>query len=163
MRELTTDAGVDVVSFGGTKNGLVFGEAVVFLQSRARRRTSPSSASSSVQLASKMRFVSAQLEALLDRRPLAAQRLARQRDGRAAGATPSAASTGLEIVHPVEANGVFARLPRPAIDAPAAPSFRRHPFYVWDEADGVVRWMCSWDTTPEDVDAFAAAVADALR
>ena len=70
---------------------------------------------------------------------------------------------GVEITHPVEANAVFARLPRPAIDALLAELPGEHPFYVWDEAADEVRWMCAWDTTAEDVDAFAAAVAARSR
>jgi threonine aldolase len=65
---------------------------------------------------------------------------------------------GVEISHPVEANAVFARLPRPAIDE----LLREHRFYVWDEQADEVRWMCAWDTAPEDVDGFAAAVAAAV-
>jgi threonine aldolase len=157
---LTTDAGIDVVSFGGTKNGLLFGDAVVFLRPGlgdefefTRKQLA--------QLASKMRFTAAQFEALLSgdlwlRNAANANRMASRL---AAAVEPIA---GLDIVHPVEANGVFARLPRPAIDTLLAEQPADHPFYVWDEADRVVRWMCSWDTTADDVDAFAAAVAGAV-
>ncbi len=68
---------------------------------------------------------------------------------------------GVEITHPVEANGVFARLPREAIDKLLAELPGEHPFYVWDEARDEVRWMCSWDTSEGDVDAFVAAVGSA--
>ncbi len=61
---------------------------------------------------------------------------------------------GVEITQPVEANGVFARLPRPAIDRLLAELPGEHPFYIWDDAANEVRWMCSWDTTAEDVDEF---------
>ncbi|MEO8093171.1 MAG: low specificity L-threonine aldolase [bacterium] len=161
LRGLATDVGVDAVSFGGTKNGMVFGEAVVFLTpglgedfAFVRKQLG--------QLASKMRFASAQLEALLTgdlwlRSASHANRMA-SRLADAVGGLEQ-----LEIVHPVEANGVFARLPRPAIDALLSDLPAPDPFYIWDDAEGVVRWMCSWDTTPEDVDAFAVAVADALR
>lgn len=157
---LTTDAGVDVVSFGGTKNGLLFGDAVVFLRPGlgdgfefTRKQLA--------QLASKMRFAAAQFEALLGgdlwlRNATHANEMAARL---AATVEPIA---GLAIVHPVEANGVFARLPQPAIDRLLAEHPAEHPFYVWDENEGVVRWMCSWDTTAEDVDAFAAAVAAAV-
>src|SRR4029077_16202484 len=110
---------------------------------------------SSMQLTSKMRYVSAQLVALLEgdlwmRNASHANAMAQ----RLAGAVSGLA--GVEVVHPVEANGVFARLPRPVI----APLQERFAFYVWDEATDVVRWMCSWDTTTDDVDAFAAAVTE---
>jgi threonine aldolase len=160
LGELTTGAGVDAVSFGGTKNGLVFGEAIVFSR--------PELAESFLftrkqlgQLASKMRFVAAQFEALLaDDLWLRSARHANEMASRLAAAVGSI--EGLEITHPVEANAVFARLPRPAIDRLHAELPGEPPFYVWDEARDEVRWMCSWDTTEADVDAFAAAVSGAI-
>lgn len=160
LRELTTDAGIDAVSFGGTKNGMVFGEAVVFCAPGlgegfefTRKQLG--------QLASKMRFASAQLEALLAddlwlRSASHANEMASRLEAAVSGLD------GLEVVHPVEANGVFASLPRPAIDRLLSESEAAEPFYMWDDAGNVVRWMCSWDTTPEDVDTFAASVAEAL-
>jgi len=160
LRAVTADAGVDVVSFGGTKNGLVIGEAVVFLR--------PELAESFLftrkqlgQLASKMRFLAAQFDALLTDdlwRRNAAQ--ANSMAGRLADAI--SATDGVELAHPVEANGVFVNLPAAVIgrlrDAlPAA-----MPFYVWDEDAGTIRLMCSWDTTPEDVDELAAALSSAM-
>ena len=68
---------------------------------------------------------------------------------------------GVEISQPVEANAVFARLTRPAIDRLLADLPGDHPFYVWDDAAGEVRWMCAWDTSEADVDDFAAAIASA--
>jgi threonine aldolase len=68
----------------------------------------------------------------------------------------------LEIVHPVEANVVFARLPRPATDRLLRQLPGDPPFHVWEEEVNVVRWMCAWDTTEEDVDAFAAAVNETV-
>ena len=157
LRAITTDAGVDLVSFGGTKNGLLFGDAVVFL----RPGLADSFAFTRKQLAqlnSKMRFAAAQFEALLGPGELWLRNAANSNAMATRLADAVSSLDDLEIVHPVEANAIFARLPRQAIDR-LAPD---HPFYVWDEAAGVVRWMCSWDTTPEDVDAFAAAVAAAL-
>jgi threonine aldolase len=160
LAELTTDAGVDAVSFGGTKNGLVLGEAVVFTRSElaegflfTRKQLG--------QLASKMRFISAQLEALLDGELwLDNARHANAMAARLAGAVE--AIDGVEVTHPVEANGVFARLPRAAIDRLLAELPGNPPFYVWDHAAGEVRWMCSWDTSPEEVDEFAAAIGQAV-
>ena len=152
LRALTTDAGVDAVSFGGTKIGLMGAEAVVLLRDdlldgfKYLRKQS-------MQLASKMRYISAQLDALLAgdlwRRAAEhangmAKRLAEAVDG----------ARGLRITQPVEANGVFAILP-PDVTARLQEDW---PFYVWDEATGEVRWMTAWDTAPEDVDAFAAQV-----
>lgn len=149
---LTTDAGVDVLSFGGTKNGLLGAEAVVFLDSRLaggfeylRKQ--------SLQLASKMRFLAAQLQALLEDELWL--RCARQANAMAALLAERVESlAGVRITRPVQTNAVFARLPAEAI----APLQRQYDFYVWDEPAHEVRWMCSWDTTEEDVEEFAAAV-----
>jgi threonine aldolase len=157
---ITTGVGVDVLSFGGTKNGLLFGEAVVFFNPDLGR-SFEFTRKQLTQLASKMRFVSAQLTALLDgdlwlrgatHANSMAQRLAQAVE----------AIDGVEVTHPVEANGVFARLPRAATDRLLAELPGEHPFYIWDEASGEVRWMCSWDTTEEDVDAFVEAIATAV-
>ena len=156
LRALTTDAGVDALSFGGTKNGLLLGEAVVLLRpglgegiEYLRKQ--------SMQLASKMRFLAAQFEALLDGdRWLAAAAHANAMARRLAEALEG---SGVELTQRVEANAVFAVLP-PAATARLQERWR---FYVWDEATGEVRWMCSWDTTPEDVDAFASDVRSALQ
>jgi threonine aldolase len=156
LRALTTDAGVDALSFGGTKNGLLGGEAVVLLREGAgagflfRRKQA-------MQLASKMRFVAAQFDALLTgdlwlrsaaHSNAMAARLAAAVDGLA----------GVTITQPVEANAVFARLD-PAVTERLQ---RDWPFYVWDERTGEVRWMTAWDTSVDDVDAFAAAIRAAL-
>jgi threonine aldolase len=160
LAALTTDTGVDALSFGGTKNGLVFGEAAIFLRPALgdgfefiRKQLG--------QLASKMRFTAAQFEALLEGDLwLESARHANEMAARLAGAVRDL--DGLEIVHPVEANGVFAKIPRPAIERLLADGPGDHPFYVWDENENVVRWMCSWDTRDVDVDEFAAAVKAAV-
>jgi threonine aldolase len=154
LRALTTDAGVDALSFGGTKNGLMLGEAVVLLRPELgdgieylRKQ--------SMQLASKMRFLAAQFDALLtDERWLRAAQHANAMARRLADALGGA----VELTQRVEANAVFALLPPEA----TARLQERWRFYVWDEATGEVRWMCSWDTQPEDVDAFAEDVHAAL-
>jgi threonine aldolase len=155
LRSITTDVGVDALSFGGTKNGLVLGEAIVLLRpglgegiEYLRKQ--------SMQLASKMRFIAAQFEALLEdgrwRRTAAhANAMARRLAEGVAGAD------GVRITQTVDANAVFAVLP----PGTAEKLQERWRFYVWDETTGEVRWMCSWDTTPEEVDAFAADVAQA--
>jgi threonine aldolase len=154
LREMTTDAGVDVVSFGGTKNGLMLGEAVVVLDPAAAPHVDYVR-KSSTQLASKMRFVSAQLEALLgtdlwlvnaSHANAMAQRLAAGLDGL------------VEVPRPVQANAVFARLPQRVIETLQA----SYEFYVWDETVGEVRWMTAWDTSAEHVDAFVADVRRAV-
>jgi len=154
LRDAAT--GADIVSFGGTKNGLLGAEAVVILKPELahdflyiRKQ--------SMQLASKMRFLAAQFDALLTddlwRRCAGnanamAARLARSLQG----------VEGLTITRPVDTNAVFAKLP-PQVIGPLQYEF---PFYIWDQRTNEVRWMCSWDTTEEDVDGFAAAVRAAL-
>jgi threonine aldolase len=160
LRALTTDAGVDLVSFGGTKNGLLLGEAVVFLAPQLaedflyiRKQ--------SLQLASKMRFVAAQFDALL-RDDLWRRNAAHANAMAARLANAVKELPGVRVTQQVEANGVFAVLPRDAtarlLDAWPGDT----PFHVWSEESGEVRWMTAWDTTEDDVDRFAAAVADAL-
>jgi threonine aldolase len=161
LSALTTEAGVDAVSFGGTKNGLVVGDAVVFCRPGLAADFS-FTRKQMLQLASKMRFISVQFEVLLGGDLwLQSARHANAMAARLADA--AAAVDGVEISHPVEANAVFARLPRAAIDRLLAELPGEHPFYVWDESADEVRWMCAWDTAPEDVDEFAAAVAAAVK
>jgi threonine aldolase len=157
LLEMTTDAGVDVVSFGGTKNGLLLGEAVVFLRpgldegfAYLRKQT--------LQLASKGRFLAAQFVALLEgdlwRRSAAHSNAMAARLAAALVDVP-----GVRLTQPVQANAVFAVIPRSA----TAELQRDWRFYGWNDRTGEVRWMCSWDTTPDEVDAFAAAIERACR
>jgi threonine aldolase len=149
-------AGADVVSFGGTKNGLLGAEAVV-LVNPALAHDFVYLRKQSMQLASKMRFLAAQFEALLsDDLWLRCARHANTMAARLADAVSDA--RGIQISRPVQTNAVFAVLP-PVVTASLQ---REYPFYVWDESAGEVRWMCSWDTTEDDVDGFATAVHDAL-
>ncbi|MGH3641617.1 MAG: threonine aldolase family protein [Mycobacterium sp.] len=156
LREFTTDAGVDVLSFGGTKNGLMFGEAVVVLNPAASDGLTYLR-KFNMQLESKMRFVSAQLIAILSddlylRSAGHANAMAtRLRD--AVEGLP-----GLTISQKTQSNAVFAILP-PGVADRLRQNFR---FYDWDPATSEVRWMCAFDTTEADVDAFAAALREEL-
>jgi len=155
LRAITTDAGVDVLSFGGTKNGLLGGEAVVFFDP-AHARDFRFIRKQGMQLASKMRFVAAQFGALLTdelwlRSAQHANAMARRLEHAVRGIG------GVRVTQPVEANAVFAMLPAAAIAAAQEAFF----FYVWDERRSEVRWMASWDTTEDDVDQFAAAISRA--
>jgi threonine aldolase len=153
---LSGDVGVDILSFGGTKNGLLAGEAVVVLEP-ALAEGFEWLRKQSLQLASKMRFLAAQFEALLrDDLWLSNARQANAMAARLAAALDGV--PGLRITRAVQTNAVFATLPARAREA----LMESFAFYVWDEAAGEVRWMCSWDTTESDVDAFAAAVRGAL-
>jgi threonine aldolase len=156
LRAVTADAGVDVLSFGGTKNGLLGGEAVVFFDPE-HARAFRFIRKQGMQLASKMRFVAAQFEALLSddlwlRSARHANAMARRLE---AGV---AAIPGVRVTQPVEANAVFAILPAAAIPVAQESFF----FYVWDERRSEVRWMASWDTTEADVDQFIAAISRAV-
>src|SRR6478609_2463109 len=156
LRAFTTDAGVDVLSFGGTKNGLLFGEAIVVL----RPDTSHGLTflrKMNMQLASKMRFVSAQLIALLEGDLWI--RSARHANAMAARLAAAVGDLpGVQITQNVQANAVFA-----IIDPAVADRLRRKfRFYDWNPATGEVRWMCAFDTTADDIDTFAAAVAAEL-
>ena len=156
LREATRDLGVDVLSFGGTKNGAMGAEAVIFFNKKfshdflyLRKQ--------GMQLASKMRFISAQFEALLSNDLW--QKNA-QRSNRMAELLQKEVSKipQVKIVYEVEANGVFAQIPRAAI----AKLQKRYFFYVWDAERSVVRWMCSFDTTERDVKQFAEFVAETV-
>jgi threonine aldolase len=162
LGDIAAGAGVDVVSFGGTKNGLVLGDAVVFLRAGLAERFE-FVRKQGMQLASKMRFLSAQFEALLGEGDLWLRNAAHANAMARRLRDAVEPIERVEIAHPVEANGVFARLPGAAIDRLRSELAGEIPFYIWDEAAGECRWMCSWDTTAEDVDSFAAAVAEAVE
>jgi threonine aldolase len=156
LRTFTTDVGVDVLSYGGTKNGLLLGEVVVVLDPAAAPAVDYVR-KMSMQLASKMRFVSAQFDALLGtdlwlRSATHANAMARRLEAAVRGID------GVQVQRPVQANAVFAVLPKDV----TARLQKRVKFYTWDEATGEVRWMTTFDTTEQDVDAFAAAIREEL-
>ena len=154
LRQATRDLGVDVLSFGGTKNGAMGGEAVVFFN-KELAEDFQFLRKQGMQLASKMRFIAVQFEALLSnhlwqKSALHANRMARllEKEVRQISRT--------KIVYPVEANGVFVQIPHRAI----AKLQERYFFYVWSEEESIVRWMCSFDTTEDDIRQFARFVAE---
>lgn len=158
FRDFTTDAGVDVLSFGGTKNGLLFGEAVVVLNPDASegliflRKLN-------MQLASKLRFVSAQLIALLEddlwlRSASHANAMAARLRASLEELVSSGAIAGLQFSQPTQSNAVFATLPPGSADR-LRETFR---FYDWDASKNEVRWMASFDTTEADIDAFVEGI-----
>jgi len=153
LREATRDLGVDILSFGGTKNGAMGAEAVVFFNKRFNRDFLYLR-KQGMQLASKMRFISAQFEALLSNN---LWRKNAEHANRMACLLRDEISKipNVKIVYKVEANGVFAQIPSAAI----AELQKRYFFYVWDEDRSLVRWMCSFDTTEQDVRQFAEFVA----
>ena len=157
FKEMTTDQGVDCLSFGGTKNGLLMGESAVILnpaldvELKYRRKQMG-------QLCSKMRFMAVQFEAYLHndlwRRNAEHSNKMALLLYQELQQVPQA-----EVVYPVQVNSVFARLPRNVWTALQNDYF----FYDWDEADNVVRWMCSFDTTEEDIHNFVAALRRRLQ
>jgi threonine aldolase len=148
LRGMSFDLGVDLLSFGGTKNGMLLGEAIIFKDAslaegfKYRRKQG-------MQLASKMRFISAQfLELLSNNLYLENAKQANKMAKLLAEKIKDIPD--LEIVYPVEANGVFVKLPRELVDRLQA----KHSFYIWSEAEPIVRWMCSFDTCEADIEDF---------
>ena len=152
FRAMTTDLGVDCLSFGGTKNGMLMGESVVLLNPaldvdmKYRRKQM-------TQLCSKMRFMAAQFEAYLT---TGLWRRNAEHSNRMAQLLFEEVSRveGVRVMYPVQVNSLFAQLPSEVWHALQQEYF----FYDWDEAADVVRWMCSFDTTEEDIRAFVAAL-----
>ncbi len=155
--KITGGAGVDILSFGGTKNGMMYGEAVVFFDRiladnfRYRRKQG-------MQLASKMRYIATQFDAFLENdlwrsnamhaNAMALKLYKAVRD-----------IPGLAVTQKVESNAVFATIPAEIIPLLQEQYF----FYVWDEERSEVRWMCSFDTTEEDIDGFATLLKTLMR
>jgi threonine aldolase len=162
LRDFTVDAGVDILSFGGTKNGMLYGEAIVVLD--------PSKSDGliflrklNMQLASKMRFVSAQLLALLNddlylRSAAHANAMAAKLRSALDAAIAAGSIKGLSFSQSTDANAVFA-----VLDNASADRIReRVRFYDWDRAGGEVRWMTAFDTTEADVDNFVSVITEEL-
>ena len=157
FKEITADAGVDVLSFGGTKNGMMYGEAVVFFD-KTRASDFKYIRKQGMHLPSKMRFSSAQFEALLSgdlwrRGAEHANRMA-QVLGSELAKVPK-----IKITQPVESNGVFATIPKEYIPVLQEKYF----FYVWDDAISEVRLMASFDTSEDDIHDFVAFVREIVK
>ncbi|MEO8140633.1 MAG: aminotransferase class I/II-fold pyridoxal phosphate-dependent enzyme [Gemmatimonadota bacterium] len=157
FRAFTTDAGVDLLSFGGTKNGLMGAEAVVLLREGLATEM-PFIRKQGMQLASKMRFLAVQFIALLGtdlwrRNAEHANRMARLLAA-GIGDVPR-----ITLTQPVQANGVFARVPAEHIPALQERAF----FLVWNAETTEVRWMTAWDTTESDVLRFVDAVREIVK
>jgi len=157
LRDVTADVGVDVLSFGGSKNGLMFGEAVIFFKRVGGQRVKYLR-KQATQLMSKMRFLAAQFDAYLTNQlwlknaqqaNAMAQLLARE-----LAPLPSVA-----ITQAVEANAVFATLPKAVIPVMQ----EKFAFYVWNAATAEVRLMTSFDTTKSDVKHFIKMLRDTLQ
>ncbi len=157
FREFTVAAGVDILSFGGTKNGMMYGEAVVFM-SEEYAYDFKYLRKQGMQLASKMRYIAAQFERFLDeevwlKNASHANHMARMLEAEVMKID------GIRITQPVQSNAVFAILPKEFIPILQEAFF----FYVWKEATGEVRWMCSYDTTEEDVINFSSLIRKVIN
>ncbi len=153
FKAFTTDSGVDVLSFGGTKNGMLFGESVVFLKP-GMSANFKYLRKQGMQLASKMRFISAQFEAYLTcdvwrTNALHANKMAQLLYDK------TAVIPGIKITQRVEANAIFAIIPAHLVEILQEKYF----FYVWDDTTSEVRWMTSFDTTEEDIEDFSSFLA----
>ena len=151
FKEMTTEVGVDCLSFGGTKNGMLMGESCVILnrvldvEMKYRRKQM-------TQLCSKMRFIAAQFEAYLTTGLW--RRNAERSNAMAQLLQKEVKELGVRVMYPVQVNSVFVQLPADIWHALQKEYF----FYDWDEAQNVVRWMCSFDTTEEDIHSFVASL-----
>ncbi|HRI77953.1 MAG TPA: low specificity L-threonine aldolase [Cyclobacteriaceae bacterium] len=148
LRSITRDAGIDVLSFGGTKNGLMFGEAVIFFKPELAKEVR-FLRKQAMQLNSKMRFISVQFDALLDndlwkRNATHSNAMAKKIENELKKIS------AVKITQSVDANGIFVEMPANIIPALQ----KEYPFYVWNEKTHEARLMCSWDTTEEDVAGF---------
>ena len=157
FKKFTTEIGVDLVSFGGTKNGLMGAEAIVFLKPGLSQNF-PFVRKQNLQLASKMRFLSAQFVALLEndlwlRNARHANAMAKSLEEQIRRRFPQ-----LRILYPVEANALFVQLPSHAIKKLQEKSF----FWIWDEEESIARWMTTWDTQPEFLEQFLADLKSLL-
>lgn len=147
-KAISRDCGVDVLSFGGTKNGMMFGEAILFFNPQLTENTQYLR-KQATQLPSKMRFIGAQFEALLTddlwlRSARHANKMAKKLE-QEVRKIPA-----ITITQSVDSNGIWALVPKAVIPQLQAACF----FWMWDEERGEVRWMCSFDTTEEDIISF---------
>jgi threonine aldolase len=153
-RTMLLDTGVDVCTFGGTKNGMMFGEAIVFPKHHAAVDALLYTRKQGMQLASKMRYVAAQYNALLQDDLWLKNAAHANAMARLLAARLRDLDDVVQIAYPVEANGVFPILPPQSIE----PLQNERRFYLWDAERSIARWMTSWDTTEEDVHDFADAI-----
>ena len=155
--DITSKAGVDALSFGGTKNGMMLGEAVVFFD-KTLAENFKFIRKQGGQLISKMRFVSAQFIAYFEN-DLWLKNAKHANEMAKLLAKEAKKIKGVEVVYPVEANAVFVKLPKNKIKDMQKKSF----FYMWDEDLGIARWMTHFATTEEDVFEFARMVKETLN
>ncbi len=145
LKEATVDCGVDIMSFGGTKNGLMIGEAVLIFNDKLKENA-PYFQKQTAQLFSKNRFIAAQFIALLSNDLWKKMALHSNHMARLLASEVSKIN-GVKITRSVDANALFAIIPTHAIE----PLRNKYHFYTWDEQSTELRWMCSFDTTEAEV------------
>lgn len=157
LKEATVDCGIDIMSFGGTKNGLMIGEAVLIFNEKLKANA-PYFHKQSAQLFSKNRFIATQFTALLSNNLWL--RMATHSNKMAQLLASKVKDiNGVKINRSVDANAVFAIIPEEVIQ----PLRALYPFYEWDAETHEQRWMCSFDTTEEEVDGFVSTLKSLLR
>lgn len=157
LKSITKDAGVDILSFGGAKNGMMYGEAVVFFD-KSLATDFKYTRKQGTHLPSKMRFISAQFEALLSN-DLWRQNALHANEMAQLLAAELGKISQVRITQKVEANGVFAELPRRFIPLLQKQYF----FYVWNEETSEARFMTSFDTTQSDIESFISLVKRTIK
>ncbi|MCK5822466.1 MAG: low specificity L-threonine aldolase [Bacteroidales bacterium] len=156
LKNITTDVDIDVLSFGGTKNGMMYGEAVIFFNKNMANNFKYIR-KQSTQLTSKMRYISAQFEALLSNNIwLKNAKHANEMANLLADKIKDIPK--IKITQKVETNGIFAIIPGKCISIIQEKYF----FYVWDEDKSEVRWMTSYDTTEKDIDNFSSFLHEVI-
>ena len=156
LKKITVDVGVDVLSFGGTKNGLMLGEAVIFF-GNVRCDDFPFIRKQGMQLASKMRFISCQFEALLTH-DLWLKNATHANHMAQLLAEEVSKIPGVKLTQKVETNAVFAIIPKQIVSVLQKQYF----FYVWNPVSSEVRWVTSFDTKEQDVQEFVKLLRTAL-
>ncbi|MEP6913559.1 MAG: low specificity L-threonine aldolase [bacterium] len=157
LRAITNDSGVDILSFGGAKNGMMYGEAVVFFDPELARNFKYTR-KQGTHLPSKMRFISAQFEALLSN-DLWSQNAQHANQMAQLLASELGKIPQLKITQKVESNGVFAELPKKYIPLLQKQYF----FYVWNEQTSEARFMTSFDTTESDIQDFISLLKKTIK
>ena len=154
FRAFTKDVGVDILSFGGTKNGMMYGEAVVFFNTDLAKDFKYIR-KQGMQLASKMRYISAQFERFF-KEDFWKELASHSNKMALLLAKEIKELPSITLVQNVESNGLFVKIPKHI----AEQLQKKYFFYDWDEAEEIYRWMCSWDTTSDDITSFVAYVKD---
>jgi threonine aldolase len=157
FKEITQDVGVDILSFGGTKNGMMYGEAIIFFR-KELAEDFKYIRKQGMQLASKMRYIAAPFSYYLQNDFW--RKLAIQSNNMALLLADNIKKyKEIKIVYPVQSNGLFVQLPSCLVEKLQKETF----FYPWNEEANIYRWMCSWDTTEDDINDFCQQIDIILK